>query len=186
MTGSDEIEYAGHPDRFALYRLYDANGGLLYVGVTDNLKVRLATHAKAKPWWPSVVRKTVAWHVTRTSALTAEAAAIRAEVPLHNIVYGTAPAIAGGVGNDLHALKLTAFRLAPALLARLKTTADQRGETMTDIVSRGVTAELDRLDQAGPSPPRPRRDTAAGLRGTVTDRGQDSVHGNATFERACP
>lgn len=52
--------------------------------------------------------------------------------------------------SGVHALKQTAFRLAPALLARLKTTADRRGETMTDIVSRGVTTELDRLDQEKP------------------------------------
>ena len=52
--------------------------------------------------------------------------------------------------HGVHALKQTAFRLAPALLARLKTTADQRGETMTDIVTRAVTAELDRLGQEEP------------------------------------
>jgi predicted DNA-binding protein len=52
--------------------------------------------------------------------------------------------------RGVHALKQTAFRLPPGLLARLKTTAGQRGETMTDIVSRAVTAELDRLDQEKP------------------------------------
>jgi len=69
----------------ALYRLYDADGVLLYVGVTGNLKGRLATHAESKPWWPKVKRKTVEWHETRRSADRAEVQAIRSENPVHNI-----------------------------------------------------------------------------------------------------
>jgi predicted DNA-binding protein len=49
--------------------------------------------------------------------------------------------------RGVHKTAQTAFRLPPALLARLKTTADRHGETMTDIVTRAVTAELDRLDK---------------------------------------
>ena len=49
--------------------------------------------------------------------------------------------------HGIHTRKSSQFRLPPDLLAKLKTIADQRGETMTDIVTRAVTAELDRLDQ---------------------------------------
>lgn len=68
----------------SLYRLFGATR-LLYVGITNDLKVRFATHAALKTWWPEVARKTVELYPTRKAALEAELAAIRAENPLHNI-----------------------------------------------------------------------------------------------------
>ena len=69
----------------ALYRLYTAGDLLLYVGITSDLKVRFATHAALKPWWPEVVRKTAEMHAERDEAAKAELEAIRVEQPLHNI-----------------------------------------------------------------------------------------------------
>jgi len=69
----------------SLYRLYDASDLLLYIGISDDLKVRFATHASLKPWWPEVARKTVELHAKRTDAADAELKAIRSEHPLHNI-----------------------------------------------------------------------------------------------------
>lgn len=69
----------------ALYRLFNASGELLYVGITGDLKARLAQHAASKAWWPDVTRKTVEWHLTRSAAAVAEIAAIRGERPIHNI-----------------------------------------------------------------------------------------------------
>ncbi|WP_443067521.1 GIY-YIG nuclease family protein [Streptomyces sp. NBC_01426] len=34
-----------------MYRLYDAEGRLLYVGITMNLQQRLADHRRQKFWW---------------------------------------------------------------------------------------------------------------------------------------
>jgi predicted GIY-YIG superfamily endonuclease len=77
----------------ALYRLYDAEGVLLYIGISGDLKARFARHAARKPWWPQVARKTVEWHLTRTGAAKTEDAAIKAERPKHNIagVFLAAP-----------------------------------------------------------------------------------------------
>ena len=50
MTAAVEITAAPT----ALYRLYSSAGDLLYVGNTDHLKLRLAAHAKEKPWWDQV------------------------------------------------------------------------------------------------------------------------------------
>lgn len=69
----------------ALYRLFDGDGVLLYVGITDGVKARFAQHAATKPWWPEVARKTVEWHPTREAAAVAEAQAIRAENPARNV-----------------------------------------------------------------------------------------------------
>lgn len=41
---------------YALYRWYDADGNLLYIGKTNNIARRTAQHAAVQPWWDSVVR----------------------------------------------------------------------------------------------------------------------------------
>jgi predicted GIY-YIG superfamily endonuclease len=69
----------------SLYRLFNAAGRLLYIGITVDLKVRFATHAALKAWWPEVTRKTVALYAEREAAAEAELAAIKAENPLYNI-----------------------------------------------------------------------------------------------------
>lgn len=69
----------------ALYRFYDAAGRLLYVGITGDPADRWARHAAEKAWWPNVARHTVQWLPSRKDALAAEAAAIVAEAPLHNV-----------------------------------------------------------------------------------------------------
>lgn len=77
---------AGQGDaRTALYRLYDANGQLLYVGITDDPDDRWSRHAASKSWWPLVDRKDLTWlHGTWAEALQVEAEAIRAERPVFN------------------------------------------------------------------------------------------------------
>lgn len=72
--------------RVALYRLYDAAGTLLYVGISANPEQRWKVHSwtKAKPWWPDVARKTVEWHDSPESAALAEHIAIATESPKFN------------------------------------------------------------------------------------------------------
>ncbi|MFI1728220.1 GIY-YIG nuclease family protein [Streptomyces acidicola] len=73
-----------HTARTALYRLYDAEGVLLYVGITNMPNVRFATH-RSKPWWKQVLRKEIEWFDTRQPAAEAEVLAIRNEQPLYNV-----------------------------------------------------------------------------------------------------
>lgn len=68
-----------------LYRLYDADGRLLYIGVTCNPQQRWDGHRGDKPWWPLVARKELTTYPDRSAALTAERDAIRTEKPLHNV-----------------------------------------------------------------------------------------------------
>ena len=89
--------------------------------------------------------------------------------------------------HGVHAKNQTAFRLPEGLLARLKDGAERHGQTMTDIVARGISAELDRLDgittSAAPtapvSPPRrtrkPRADTAPAATFRPAETGSDIV-----------
>ncbi|MGW5197337.1 GIY-YIG nuclease family protein [Streptomyces spiralis] len=73
--------------RTALYRLRDASGSLLYVGISEDPLRRWAEHSKDKRWWPLVTAFTLRWFDSRNRALIAEARAIRAERPLHNVVH---------------------------------------------------------------------------------------------------
>ncbi|MYR36332.1 hypothetical protein GTX14_04585 [Streptomyces sp. SID4944] len=72
------------PERTALYRLYDADDQLLYIGISAFPKTRFIEHAGDKNWWHHVTRKDVQWLDDRESALTAENDAITSERPLYN------------------------------------------------------------------------------------------------------
>lgn len=70
--------------RTALYRAFDANDKLLYVGITDGVETRFKVHQKNAEWWPLMVRRDIEWFDTRRDAMRAEAAAIVGEGPLYN------------------------------------------------------------------------------------------------------
>lgn len=75
-----------------LYRLYDGDGDLLYVGIAGNPGRRFEQHRKDKPWWRSVAITRLEHFDTREEAMAAELEAIRAENPRHNIVGRRTPA----------------------------------------------------------------------------------------------
>lgn len=70
--------------RTALYRHFDRQGRLLYVGVSLNAVNRLSQHRDAS-WFQEIERITIRWLPTRESALVAEAVAIATERPIHNV-----------------------------------------------------------------------------------------------------
>jgi predicted GIY-YIG superfamily endonuclease len=103
-------------DRTAVYRLFDADDVLLYIGISKNFGQRWHQHAATQPWWPEVQRQAIEWHPGRPQALAAETSAIREERPRYNVVHGeraprgTAERIAAlsapGPGGPLRALAL--------------------------------------------------------------------------------
>lgn len=84
--------------RTALYRFYDREGRLLYLGVAYNPEERWRSHADTAPWWRDAASRTVDWHETRGDALQAERDAIVTEGPLYNKVFATSDARAKRVG----------------------------------------------------------------------------------------
>lgn len=68
----------------ALYRLYNREDRLVYVGVTYQLEKRLYQHARDKPWWPEVARQEVDWHEHRRLALAEETRLIELYDPPYN------------------------------------------------------------------------------------------------------
>lgn len=69
-----------------VYRLYDIEGRLLYIGMSTNPLGRIPQHRSRKPWGKQIAYYDVAWHPDREAAKDAERRAIHAEDPLHNIV----------------------------------------------------------------------------------------------------
>lgn len=68
----------------ALYRHYDADGKLLYVGISCDLSRRTKEHSKASDWFDAVEDTKVQYLSTREHAEDAEKVAIYHEKPLHN------------------------------------------------------------------------------------------------------
>ena len=68
----------------ALYRHYDAEGALLYVGISRNPFARLDQHMSTSPWASEIASVALEWFDDRTAALNAERAAISKEIPLYN------------------------------------------------------------------------------------------------------
>ena len=76
--------------RTYVYRLLDADGVLLYVGMTSDVRLRLNRHSSSQSWWPSVRGFTAHAYPNRESAALAECHAIHAEAPIHNVAIHTA------------------------------------------------------------------------------------------------
>lgn len=72
---------------YTLYRMFDGNGRLLYIGLTNNTRTRLKNHADDKAWWGQVHNVTLEHFPSRTALEDAERAAIQSERPLHNVVH---------------------------------------------------------------------------------------------------
>ena len=70
--------------RTAVYRCFDAQGRLLYIGASKDPAARYEAHAARADWMQSVVNITLEWHDSRSAAYLAEEAAIKAERPMHN------------------------------------------------------------------------------------------------------
>jgi predicted GIY-YIG superfamily endonuclease len=75
----------------SLYRFYDAENRLLYVGITLHVPNRWSDHARGKSWWRDVDHSTVEHFATRAEAAAKELTAIRTEGPLYNIAGATRP-----------------------------------------------------------------------------------------------
>lgn len=69
----------------ALYRHYDWEGALLYVGISNDALRRLCQHSERAKWYRQVAKVEIQWLPSRREALEAEARAIRLENPVWNV-----------------------------------------------------------------------------------------------------
>lgn len=93
MNLHEEVMYVDRPMelewRTAVYRCYDSQRKLLYVGMSMNPDLRFTNHRRRAAWWHRVdhSRTYVIWYRSRTEAQRAERVAIDAEKPEWNIRY---------------------------------------------------------------------------------------------------
>jgi hypothetical protein len=83
LAGENAREREGGDLTTTVYRFYDAESLLLYVGVSNSPLTRWNAHLE-KTWWPEVARIAVEHFPTRAEALDAEEEAIADELPLYN------------------------------------------------------------------------------------------------------
>lgn len=122
----------------ALYRMYGPKGELLYVGITFGVVQRLRGHRGSQPWWPEVATIKLEHFANRQDALVAEAAAIKAERPLYNILLqpGPVPDLLPRVeSNEMRRLRLAvaARRRAETAETAAVIAALEAGETQVAV-----------------------------------------------------
>lgn len=116
--------------RTALYRLFDAENNLLYVGIATNPHQRWQLHSSNKPWWGEVAMREVEWLATRDLAELAEATAIAEEGPRYNKNAGR-PAERGPSGSywrpdDTFRALVQHFTRTDAAAVAVRTELEQR------------------------------------------------------------
>jgi predicted GIY-YIG superfamily endonuclease len=71
-----------------LYRFFDADGGLLYIGVSMNVWARFSQHRQGSAFFPDAASVTMqGGFSSRAKLLVAERTAIRREKPRFNVVH---------------------------------------------------------------------------------------------------
>jgi hypothetical protein len=83
----DDVTYCDHclfAGEDVVYRFFDIDGRLVYVGYTASLSHRLEQHRRGASWWPQVHRGTYEVFDDEETAREAEAKAILFERPLAN------------------------------------------------------------------------------------------------------
>lgn len=70
-----------------LYRYYDANSQLLYVGISLSTLARATQHRSSSGWWTLIARMERTVYANRRIALQAEREAIKTENPIYNIIH---------------------------------------------------------------------------------------------------
>lgn len=71
----------------SLYRYFDVDGRLLYVGITSASTLRMLHHAHGSAWWTKVRSASFKHYRTRDQALAVERKAVVAEEPLYNRAF---------------------------------------------------------------------------------------------------
>lgn len=80
----DSISYGTGNDPTYVYRLYDKNGKLLYIGITNDIEIRFYAHSLDKWWWNDVAKVYKRKYASREKAQDIELKAIKKYLPPYN------------------------------------------------------------------------------------------------------
>lgn len=73
---------------YSLYRHFDADHNLLYVGISLSTLQRIGEHKSSAVWFDLIALVTIERFSNKAKALEAEKAAIKNEGPFYNVVHG--------------------------------------------------------------------------------------------------
>lgn len=79
-----ELDTSSWPDAHWLYRAFDVDGELLYVGITSGVAARMRAHRRKSRWWALCDYLELTVYRERFEARAAERRAIRTELPRFN------------------------------------------------------------------------------------------------------
>lgn len=80
-------------NRNVLYRIWNEDGELLYVGATTDPGHRLREHHLQQPWWDEAASVTLQRLATYIELAEAEIEAIRSENPKYNVIHTEKPRV---------------------------------------------------------------------------------------------
>lgn len=95
----------------AVYRYYDAGGVLLYLGSAYDPDERWQREHRRKPWAADVVRRADLWYANRDVAYAVETAAIKDELPKHNVTNNPAAVAPTRSGSPVIGMFVEAIRV---------------------------------------------------------------------------
>ena len=137
MTASNSIPFP-IPAQFSpyvLYRFFDADGALIYVGITNKLRRRCEEH-RIKGWFVDVVRVEIMPFDSRSRAAAAEADVIAACSPKHNRTANRG----GPIGKERQSvlLRTTTVQIPVPMYEWLTEMADDAHVNVGEIVLRCI------------------------------------------------
>lgn len=74
---------------YILYRHFDSNKQLLYIGITNNIHSRISGHRLISKWFLDIANITLEHFPSRSMLIKAEIEAIQKEHPKHNVINKT-------------------------------------------------------------------------------------------------
>lgn len=128
-----------------MYRFYDKDDVLLYVGITDDAVRRYRSHALDKAWFSRAVRSTMEHFETRGALVEAEVRAIQTEHPKYNQAHTVVPLPdkIGANGRRRQTYRSDASRFPkPDDIARDDKTTDEERERRLDQLEAVVRTTL--------------------------------------------
>ena len=72
---------------YLVYKFYNINNELLYIGITNDIKIRLKQHKQKKKWYKEIDKIYISNMMTRNEAHIYEIYYIANEIPKYNIDY---------------------------------------------------------------------------------------------------
>lgn len=116
-----------------VYRVFDEDGALLYVGSTYSFELRKRSH-QDKNWYDRAVKWDVDWYPSRQQATDAEYLTIHNENPVYNrlrVVGGKLSMVdAPSAQSETGTIAMT-FRVSPEQRAQMLTAANAKGLPLT-------------------------------------------------------